>query len=342
MEAAAVKRARTDGQTAAAAAGCEKRAKAKQDEEEEEEEGRGGQQQPHGHLSQHMSSVVLIEVTCASPNYLQPWQMHPQEVHKGSGFVIAGQRIITNFHVIQDAIDVRLRKHGEPGCPLWQWDSPPSHLPQLPPHLLLGAAAGCCWSVRAAGVCCYCVTAPRVPVRVHVHVLRVAWCLWLPPFLGVAGEHSPSCPLGVARRWRGKVVVSAHDVDLAIVTVHEEEDGNGDSFWDGLRPSELDDELPALQSSVHVVGFPTGGSTICVTQGVVSRIDCKNYRLGYTSTHNPGRLLVIQIDAAIKCAPRSLSLSLSLLCVCARARGWDSGGVGALLLLWGGAGVVPV
>ena len=82
-------------------------------------------------------------------------------------------------------------------------------------------------------------------------------------------------------------------MDLAIVTVHEEED---DTFWDGVTPAEWGVELPRLQSSVHVVGFPMGGSTICVTQGVVSRIDCKNYRVGYTAAHNPGRILV--------CAPR--------------------------------------
>lgn len=141
--------------------------------------------------------------------------MNPQQTHKGSGFIIEGQRIVTNFHVVENAIDVRLRKHG------------------------------------------------------------------------------------VARRWRGKVVVCAHDVDLAIVAVHEEEDGVGESFWKGTTPSALDTSLPSLQSVVSVVGFPTGGTTICVTQGVVSRIDCKNYRLGYTAAHNPGRLLVIQIDAAI-------------------------------------------
>ena len=82
-------------------------------------------------LSEHMSSVILIEVpalasvaricpastpvespradrtvscmqvTCASPNYLQPWQMHPQQSAKGSGFIIEGNRILTNFHVVQ-------------------------------------------------------------------------------------------------------------------------------------------------------------------------------------------------------------------------------------------------
>jgi len=159
-----------------------------------------------------MESVILIEVTAVSPNFIQPWKMHGQRQSSGSGFIISGRRIITNHHVVKDAIDVRLRKHG------------------------------------------------------------------------------------VARRWRGKVVVSAHDVDLAILTVHEEED---DTFWDGVTPAEWGVELPTLQSSVHVVGSPMGGSTICVTQGVVSRIDCKNYRVGYTAAHNPGRILVIQIDAAI-------------------------------------------
>jgi S1-C subfamily serine protease len=163
-------------------------------------------------MAAHMESVILIEVTAVSPNFIQPWKMHGQRQSSGSGFIISDRRIITNHHVVKDAIDVRLRKHG------------------------------------------------------------------------------------VARRWRGKVVVSAHDVDLAIVTVHEEED---DTFWDGVTPAEWGVDLPTLQSSVHVVGFPMGGSTICVTQGVVSRIDCKNYRVGYTAAHNPGRILVIQIDAAI-------------------------------------------
>ena len=46
-------------------------------------------------------------------------------------------------------------------------------------------------------------------------------------------------------------------------------------------------ELPALQEAVHVVGFPTGGKTICVTEGVVSRIDMQS------------ESLCIQVDSAI-------------------------------------------
>jgi hypothetical protein len=54
---------------------------------------------------------------------------------------------------------------------------------------------------------------------------------------------------------------------------------------------ELAEGLPALQESVHVVGFPTGGKTICITEGVVSRIDFIPF--------SAGSMLAIQIDAAI-------------------------------------------
>lgn len=162
----------------------------------------------------HMGCVVLIECVTASPNYIEPWKVHTQRACKGSGFVIEGKRILTNYHVIQDVVDVRLRKHG------------------------------------------------------------------------------------MSRRWRGRVVARGPDVDLAIVEVHEEEEGRGQSFWSGVTPATWSPTLPSLQSAVHVIGFPTGGTTISVTQGVVSRIDCKNYRVGPTAFASPGGLLVLQIDAA--------------------------------------------
>lgn len=40
--------------------------------------------------------------------------------------------------------------------------------------------------------------------------------------------------------------------------------------------------------------YPTGGENICVTKGVISRIDRQLYSHGRTS------LLALQIDAAIK------------------------------------------
>lgn len=162
-------------------------------------------------VSSLLGCVVLIEVTMTAADFVKPWKMHSQKACKGSGFVIAGHRILTNFHVVADAIDVRLRKHG------------------------------------------------------------------------------------MSRRWRGQVVACGPDVDLALLEVHEEEEGKGQSFWSGVTPASWHAMLPRLQSSVHVCGFPTGGSTISVTQGVVSRIDCKNYRAGPSHAFNPGGLLVVRV-----------------------------------------------
>jgi hypothetical protein len=48
-----------------------------------------------------------------------------------------------------------------------------------------------------------------------------------------------------------------------------------------------------LQEVVTVVGFPQGGDNICVTKGVVSRLDIQRY------THGAGQLLTVQTDSAI-------------------------------------------
>jgi len=55
---------------------------------------------------------------------------------------------------------------------------------------------------------------------------------------------------------------------------------------------ELDDDLPEPQASVAVVGYPGDSDNVCVTRGVVSRIDMIWY------THDV-QLLAMQIDAAI-------------------------------------------
>ena len=95
---------------------------------------------------------------------------------------------------------------------------------------------------------------------------------------------------GSAKKFVGRVVAVGHDCDLAILTVDEEE------FWQGDFKNEfltLDDTLPPLQSSVTVIGFPSGGDNICCTAGVISRVDIQQYSHSYNS------LLTIQIDAAI-------------------------------------------
>jgi len=93
-------------------------------------------------------------------------------------------------------------------------------------------------------------------------------------------------PHGSTRRFPAKVIYYAPDVDLALLEI---EDNSGEDFTEATKSQKLRlaSSLPRLQESVHVVGFPTGGTTVCITEGVVSRIDFNNDKL------------VIQIDAAI-------------------------------------------
>ena len=112
----------------------------------------------------------------------------------GTGFTISGHRLMTNQHVIANATDIRLRKHGD------------SH------------------------------------------------------------------------RWRACVEVEGNDVDLAVLRLHDSVDPEeAAAFWNGVQPCTWNPILPSLQSSVNVVGYPTGGTTICVTEGVISRIDATVY-----------------------------------------------------------------
>ena len=63
--------------------------------------------------------------------------------------------------------------------------------------------------------------------------------------------------------------------------------GNGKTYALPLGP------LPPLQDEVEVLGYPAGGDSLCVTKGVVSRIEMQEY------AQAGARLLSMQIDAAI-------------------------------------------
>lgn len=154
-------------------------------------------------------TVCLLEVVSIQWIPLCPWTRTQQVTSSGSGFIIAGRRIMTNAHVVANAIDIRLRPHGS------------------------------------------------------------------------------------ARRYAGKVRTYGPDVDLAIVEIDE---SVADDFWEAVsdaKPVAFSESLPALQETVRALGFPTGGRTICVTEGVISRVDSIQLTPPADST------LVIQIDAAI-------------------------------------------
>jgi hypothetical protein len=87
-------------------------------------------------------------------------------------------------------------------------------------------------------------------------------------------------------RYEAKVAGLGIDVDLAVLTLKDEE------FFKkrpALAPAK---ELPKAQDNVEVYGFPVGGDDLSVTKGVVSRIGYGTY-----VDFRPG--VMIQVSAAI-------------------------------------------
>ncbi|MBI5693026.1 MAG: trypsin-like peptidase domain-containing protein [Verrucomicrobia bacterium] len=78
----------------------------------------------------------------------------------------------------------------------------------------------------------------------------------------------------------------AQGIDLAVLKLEDE------SFFEKRSALTRAAKLPAVKDSVHVYGFPTGGTNLSITKGIVSRID-------FTMYNFPTSGLRIQIDAAI-------------------------------------------
>ena len=78
----------------------------------------------------------------------------------------------------------------------------------------------------------------------------------------------------------------APGIDLAVLKLDDE------SFFDSHAPLPRAAGLPLVKDPVMVYGFPTGGTNLSITKGIVSRIDFSSYYYGTSG-------LRVQIDAAI-------------------------------------------
>ncbi len=87
-------------------------------------------------------------------------------------------------------------------------------------------------------------------------------------------------------RYQAEVVFISHDADLALISVREA------GFFSDLQPLKVG-TLPRLREAVSVFGYPIGGKTLSVTEGVLSRVEHQRY------AHAGSYLLAGQIDAAI-------------------------------------------
>jgi len=56
-------------------------------------------------------SVVHITVSQRQPNLQQPWSKMPAQDASGTGFIIEGRRILTNYHVVQYANQIYVQPH---------------------------------------------------------------------------------------------------------------------------------------------------------------------------------------------------------------------------------------
>ena len=82
------------------------------------------------------------------------------------------------------------------------------------------------------------------------------------------------------------VVAIGRGIDLAILKLDDE------SFFDTHPPVKRASLLPDVREAVFAYGYPTGGSSLSITKGIVSRIEFVPYNFGSSG-------LRIQIDAAI-------------------------------------------
>ena len=99
---------------------------------------------------------------------------------------------------------------------------------------------------------------------------------WVSPTQVVTNEHVIKHardvrvrPHGSARKLKCRVAFASAERDLALLEVID----------DAMSPPVLNfaQSLPELYSAVAVVGYPLGGDNICVTRGVVSRLDAMAY-----------------------------------------------------------------
>jgi len=78
----------------------------------------------------------------------------------------------------------------------------------------------------------------------------------------------------------------APGIDLAVLKLDDL------TFFDKHAPLARASKLPAIKDAVLAYGFPTGGTSLSITKGIVSRIEFVSYNMPVTG-------LRIQIDAAI-------------------------------------------
>ena len=110
-------------------------------------------------------------------------------------------------------------------------------------------------------------------ILTNAHVVRYASQIYVQP--NQSASHIPA-----------RIEAITAGMDLAILKLDDE------SFFDNRGALPFAQELPRVKDSINVYGYPTGGTELSVTQGIVSRIE-------YTDYYYQATGLRIQVDAAL-------------------------------------------
>jgi S1-C subfamily serine protease len=110
-------------------------------------------------------------------------------------------------------------------------------------------------------------------ILTNAHVVKYASQIYVQP--NQSASHIPA-----------RVEAMTPGMDLAILKLDDE------TFFDKRGALPFAQELPRVKDSINVYGYPTGGTELSVTQGIVSRIE-------YTDYYYQATGLRIQVDAAL-------------------------------------------
>ena len=110
-------------------------------------------------------------------------------------------------------------------------------------------------------------------ILTNAHVVRYATQIYVQP--NQSANHIPA-----------RVEAMTPGMDLAVLKLDDE------TFFDKRGALPFADELPRVKDNINVYGYPTGGTGLSVTQGIVSRIE-------YTDYYYQATGLRIQVDAAL-------------------------------------------
>ena len=110
-------------------------------------------------------------------------------------------------------------------------------------------------------------------ILTNAHVVKYASQIYVQP--NQSSRHIPA-----------RVEAITPGMDLAILRLDDE------SFFDNRGSLPFAKELPRVKDAINVYGYPTGGTELSVTQGIVSRIE-------YTDYYYQAAGLRIQVDAAL-------------------------------------------